>query len=484
MQTVRKARLTTLAALTLLMVAAPVRAELPELFYKASGVDVSFPAINGRPAETRRYLYHPILGAYTIGPDAYMKDFGPTEKLFMESLLPKGDPYLNGNIIPNASGPIIPLDQNRIQIDEGMNEAAPQAFKNRDRQKPWYSVFDEQVCSSDFENAWTYTSKVIAPEVEVFAVRLPNQKFTTEALFIGARKGNFPILVPTAFGQVLLKDGAKALICRSADSLRVFNLTGRRHSVMVKLVSGKIVAIGPGTELVAAKSKEQLQAVALDGIARRGLSQAFAAGDNLIAVNEFWPSSVLKATGFHHVIAESGAKREQKFCKSVLKSSAVLAVMKGGGGYRTGPEQLAALKHPAREATDKSTENHPAIDVNKNTKAQTVSSSESAAVAKKKGLMRFNRQQAKAKTEPAHATLPKTAEKLPLKTTKQQAKTQVVSSNESDSIQEDRMPVSTKGNKLAQYSSKVRNYLHSSTKVIHFGKEKTESAATTQSTQQ
>lgn len=343
-------RLALAATLVLLAVAAPCRAEYTEGYYKHYGIAVPWLPSHGEGMTTKYYFYNPALGAFRVGKDPNFDHMSKAEETFRKAFFPQPDSFLKGNAIPYASGAIIPFDLNRHRIDDGMNDAAPEMFRHPDRSAPWYSVPDGQVCASAFQNAWTFSPNVLAPEVQSFAVRLPNQKFTTESMVVGALKRDFPVLIPSAFGQILVSDGAKALVCRSTDCLRVFNLTGRKNGVMVRLSSGKVLAIGPGSELVAAKSKLFLDVPPADGIARRGVSPSFADGETLVKVCEFSPPSVLSATGLHHALASAEATPEKSLCDKVLKTSAILAIMKGGGGYTGGLEAQAVTAQKARDS--------------------------------------------------------------------------------------------------------------------------------------
>jgi hypothetical protein len=320
--------------------AAPAKAQqIPPLLQTMYGIKVNIvPPGQVFPVEAN-YLYSPALGAYLIGEDPNFANTNFIDAGMRKMFLPQADPVMRGFTIPFISGPIQPIDQNRGQIMEGLHEAAPDGFYHRGRVAPWYSHPDEKLCSAEFENAWTYSSDVVAPEVEVYATRLPNQK--GESVLIGSLKKKFPVVVSSAFGQILIKDSAKALVARSADELRVFNLTGGPESVMVRFPSGKIVAIGPGSELVVGKNKEALAAMPSDGIARRGVSRITEVEDQAFLVNEFAPHSLLKATGFHHALANAENGRDKRFCNHVLKTAAVLAMMKGGTGFAASGAMLA-----------------------------------------------------------------------------------------------------------------------------------------------
>jgi hypothetical protein len=209
--------------------------------------------------------------------------------------------------------------------------------------RPWYSLDDGQVCSAAAENSWPFSVDVIAPEVEAFRAHLPNQKVATDVLVLGSSKPDFNIALSSAFGSIYIKDGAKALVCRSAEALRVFNLTGKKDSVIVKFTSGRVIAIGPGSELVAAHSSERIIANPNDGILRRGASQVITTQDTFVVINEFQPASVLRATGLSHALATTGDTAEKRLCNSVMKSTAILATMRGAGGFTAGPRDRDSI---------------------------------------------------------------------------------------------------------------------------------------------
>lgn len=308
------------------------------------GKDVWFGPTPDNPGGTRRYLYSPLIGAYTLGPDKNFAGLNPLDAFMRQSvILPKGDPTFQGNPIPATSGAILPIDINRAIVDEGMHDAAPWAFRHPDVPVPWHWIPDGQMCASAFENAWTFSAGVIAPEVEAFRVRLTNQKATTDSILIGAVKPNFPVAVVSALGTVCLRDGAKALVSRSMHSLRVLSLTGRKNSVLVKFPSGRTLAIGPGSELVASRSRDLLAAHPNDGILRRGMSPIFSTGDMFVAVNEFSGASVLKATGLAQALTRDGSSSEKRFCNSVMKTAAALAIMRGSGGFRPGADETGSF---------------------------------------------------------------------------------------------------------------------------------------------
>lgn len=321
--------------------AAPSQADPPNYLDMLYGINVPFILAGERTPVNTRYLYNPALGAYKIGPDTNMEGLNLIEQGQRQFFLPKPDPQMQGITIPFISGPIQQIDQNRFQINEGRNEAAPYRFRFPDRSNPWYSTEDEQVCSAELHRAWTFAANVVAPEVAVFGARLPNQSPTADTLMIGALKRNFPVVVPTAFGQLLLRDSAKALISRSGEELRVFNLTGGRHSIMLRLPSGKVVAVGPGSELVVGKSKERVATQPADSVKRRAASPVHADGDFFVCVNEFSAPSLIKATGFHYALANAANSQDKRFCNSILKTAAVLALMKGSGGYVESNEIMA-----------------------------------------------------------------------------------------------------------------------------------------------
>ncbi|HEY9868644.1 MAG TPA: hypothetical protein V6D08_05720 [Candidatus Obscuribacterales bacterium] len=346
------------AALSLALLGAPLPcpaqvgsplADFDSTMLKLFGRDVWFGPSPDNPGGTRRYLYSPFLGAYTLGPDKNFEGLNPLEALLRQSvILPKADPTYLGQPIPATSGAILPIDINRALVDEGMHEAAPDAFRHPAIPEPWYSKPDEQMCAAAFENAWTFSSSAIAPEVEAFKVRLPGQKIGTENLIVGGAKPDFATVVTSGFGAVCIKDGARALVCRSSDCLRVANLTGKKHSVLVRFPSGKALSVGPGGELVATRSPDLLQSHPADGIARRATGPVFSTGDLFVRVNELSPATVLLATGLSRGIGSAGNAAEKRLCATVMKSAAVLAVMRGSHGFRSAtPDGGSALAHKA-----------------------------------------------------------------------------------------------------------------------------------------
>ena len=357
MRQIRLAMLGT--TLSLLGATAPVSAQVKQepidpAFYqqmlKTHGIDVYFGRTPQNPSGMQRYLYNPYMGAFRLGEDPNFAGLNPIESRLLQSvLLPGPDPVYTGKaFIPYTSGAINKFDVNRALIDEGMREAAPDAFRNPNVFRPWYSIDDGQVCSAAAEKAWTFSTDVIAPEVEAFRAHLPNQKVATDVLVLGSSKPDFTIKLPSVFGSIYIKDGAKALVCRSADALRVFNLTGKKDSVIVKFTSGRVIAIGPGSELVAARAREQLMANPHDTILRRGASRVITTQGTLVVINEIEPASVLKATGLSRALATTGDTADKRLCNSVIKSSAILATMRGAGGYTAGPrdrDSILAQRH-------------------------------------------------------------------------------------------------------------------------------------------
>src|SRR4030095_4567728 len=279
---------------------------------KTQGIDVYFGRTPQNPSGTQRYLYSPYMGAFRLGEDPNFAGMNPIESRLLQSvLLPGPDPvYVGRATIPYTSGAINKFDINRSIIEEGMRDAAPDAFRHPNVFRPWYSMDDGQVCAAAAENAWTFSADVIAPEVEAFRAHLPNQKVATDVLVLGSTKPDFNIALSSAFGSIYIKDSAKAVVCRSAESLRVFNLTGKKDSVIVKFTSGRVIAIGPGSDLVAPRSTERVMANPNDEILRRGASQVITTQGIFVVINEFQPASVLRATGLSHAFATTGDTAE------------------------------------------------------------------------------------------------------------------------------------------------------------------------------
>lgn len=299
--------------------------------------------INRSQSDQQQYYYSPIIGRFTIGPDKNLEGMNPVEALMRDSFAPKGDPSILSNI-NGVSGAVLPIDINRAIVDEGMYNAAPPAFRQPAGVAPWFSTPDEKLCQAQFQSAWTLTASVIAPEVEVFNVRLPNEKFTTSTIIVGSTKPDFNVQIPTSLGQVCLTSGAKALVSRSWDSVRVLNLTGKKESVLFRFHNGKVIAFGPGHELVAMRENNRSLLSPPDSIARRTSRSVFNIGDAFCGVNEFAPATVLKAAGLMPYLSAKQDSPEKRLCASVMKSAAVLAHMRGLHGFTRESEAVATKK--------------------------------------------------------------------------------------------------------------------------------------------
>lgn len=338
-------------AAAMLASVSPVRADgPPESFYKQFGIPVLFGPANGVGATFKYYLYSPAIGAYRIGTDPNMKDLNPAQIRMMQSNMPQADPYYTGSPIPYASGAVIPFDINRARIDAGEKDAAPDSFRFPVRDVPWFSVHDGETCAQVFRQAWTFTPNAIAPEIETFAVRLPGQNGDAQSMIIGSRKRNFNVIVPSAFGQILLRHGARALISRLPEGVRIVNLTGQKSSVMLRLPDGKILSVGPGSELVASKSIQYAKATPADGIARRAQTKPFAAGDTFISIAECWMPSIVSKTGLAQALVAGEETAEKKLCRQIIKTGAAVAVMKGSDGYHS-DNQPELMVHGNTEKT-------------------------------------------------------------------------------------------------------------------------------------
>src|SRR5262249_47530064 len=138
MRQIRLAMLGT--TLSLLGATAPVSAQVKQepidpAFYqqmlKTHGIDVYFGRTPQNPSGMQRYLYNPYIGAFRLGEDPNFAGLNPIESRLLQSvLLPGPDPVYTGKaFIPYTSGAINKFDVNRALIDEGMREAAPDAFR-------------------------------------------------------------------------------------------------------------------------------------------------------------------------------------------------------------------------------------------------------------------------------------------------------------------------------------------------------------------
>ncbi len=310
------------------------------------------PFVNDPLDPETRFYYSPMIGAFQLSNAKTQTPVSPSVALQRLFFRPQAEQVYR-TFLPGVSGAILPIDMVRPFINEGLGDAAPAILDSRALKDPWHTRPDERLVRNDFENAWVMTTSAIAPEVEIYRLNLEGQRPSDEALLIAPTRSDFPVLVPTAFGRVLIRAGARAIVMRSPRRARVLNLTGQRHCVIFQESSGELIGIGPGTELVVSAKEHQESLFPKDGIARRSSRHLVHGGQTRMALVEIQPATVLKAAGFSH---KNATAPERRIYQSIAKSAAILATMRGTNGFRhlEGPERL--VLHDKSDRDDQSTD--------------------------------------------------------------------------------------------------------------------------------
>lgn len=153
-------------------------------------------------------------------------------------------------------------------------------------------------------------------------------------IFVAADR---PARVDAGDLRVVLKEGSMALISRTGDLLRVYNICENSFKSVTVQSERRSVAVNAGVEAVVARDHETIMAIlAGDPVARRQVRAVeLTGGDLVVQTSEFSIPSLMKSNSMLRQMVKSARGVDVALTDRIVKMTACLTVVTGGHGqYR------------------------------------------------------------------------------------------------------------------------------------------------------
>lgn len=153
-------------------------------------------------------------------------------------------------------------------------------------------------------------------------------------IFVAADR---PARVDAGNLRVVLKEGSMALISRTGDLLRVYNICENSFKSITVQSERRSVAVNAGVEAVVAHDHETIMAIlAGDPVARRQVRAVeLSGGDLVVQTSEFSIPSLMKSNSMLRQMVKSAKGVDIALTDRIVKMTACLTVVTGGHGqYR------------------------------------------------------------------------------------------------------------------------------------------------------
>jgi hypothetical protein len=98
----------------------------------------------------------------------------------------------------------------------------------------------------------------------------------------------------TICGNLFGRSDVVVLVTYSGSVVRILNLNGKEKDVLFKLPNGQMITVGPGSEMIVAKSLSPHDVNITDGITRRGFTRTMKCSDMQMAFSQFSYQSVFE----------------------------------------------------------------------------------------------------------------------------------------------------------------------------------------------